>query len=446
MNHRELSIGEVEINIKNIIQQCVKKWAFIVGIAIFVAIVLSAVMYYRDVQNYNAEINKDNSQIIELSNAEKIGIDYYVQLENKIEQLMEYREAAIVMNIDFSNACHANLQYMLVGNEDLKEDIVAAVLDYVNNGALISDLQSTGAFAGKKYVQEIVSAKLSPAEEIVENGIISVEVYGETEEACKAYTKEISNKINEYAKTLEKAVGNYKLQCTKEAYTMGYSVVIYELQQEYIQTLRTTNSEYQNQKNSMNERQIQEINQMHEEDSESTENYQQSLESPSVDVKIIVIGLFLGLVVGIIIVCLVTIFNGKLQSSGEIQRRFAVVDFGAINKKSESVKEQLDLAALKINMFMQNKEISEIVFIGTSKYALSAEMAEMAKYLSVNGNKCIVAGNVLLDQQALKKLTSNCGVVLIEEVSKSKIQDIYEEYAICKNIDLSVVGYITVSE
>lgn len=427
IGYRRLKPDEIEINIKNICKQCIKRIKGILLFAIVVAIILSGLVYYKDLKNYNE--NMTNVEIEEITDADKFAIDKYSSLKSKVDQLLDYRDNAIVMDIDFNNTFQSNMQFAVKGEDSVREDVVVALADYVNNGGLASDLKDTETFSEKSYIQEIIKAKSNENIANMGAGVFSVTVYGASEKDIVEYANVISNKILEYAQVISETLGANEVVLTLNLCSVGYSQYIYDLQQTYLNDYQNYNAQYESQLAIV---------------AGEKEDMTIAKQKPSFSIKVAVVGLVLGIIIGIAVVCLMVIFGGKIQSEKEILRRLDINNFGSLDLKHGD-SEQYELLKSRICLRLQNAKVQQVVLVGTTSELLNETIVKLKTDLNNSKIECEVAGNILENRDALENMVAHKNVIIVEEIGKTKISDIYETARLCKVENVAIHGYITIT-
>lgn len=435
---RKLGPNEIEINIKEVLLVCIKNIKWIVICAILGAILVTGLKYYKDIQNYQNSNNKVEEEI-ELTEADQIAIDKYILLKTKMEQLKEYRETAILMDIDFNQAYQMKMQFSVNADEERIDDVVFAIMSYIDSGFLGADLQQESVFEGKTYIYELFNVALPVNDDatIVETpNVFTLKVYAENLSKCEQYADLAVEKIKEYVAQLNEVIGSNTCDLLQSTYSKGYIPGVYIAQKNYLTEVETISNEYKAHKNSMTEFQLKYAEGKDEEIEEVT-----VLEKPKLSKKMMVLGLIIGTVFSSGIVCILYIWNGKLKSQKEIQKRLGLQNLGTMVTGQD---EQIEYLVAKIKVRMEHSGTNKVVLVGTSKFVDNEDFSKLVELFKSQNIEYEIIGDVLKEKTALEKLSIETKVILVEAIGLSKVKDLYEENEVCADCNAEIIGYISI--
>lgn len=453
----KIRADEIEISIKSIIEQIVRKIGLIIGCTILFAILVSALLYVRDISVYESIINDSvDSEEIELTMTDYIAIEKYELLSSKVEQLKEYEKNSTLMKIDYTKTVQGIMVYYVEADEIVKNAITLSVLDYVNNGFLAQDM-SVNKNTEAGYMQEIISARHLTSGQEDNSGLIVINVKSINDKDCKVYMDMLKVCISNFAKGLEEKIGNNRLVIVEERIATSKREEVYVAQVGFWEELRIADSDLSAHISTLTP--VQKMNILDFKD----EIIQPTIAEPGISVKNIIIGAILGMLIGLVIILGMIILGGKLQSERELSKRFNINHLGNIrfvrNTFTErlitkvlykgidmNIDSQLKMVISRILLYLENADNKKICIVGTSRLIDNATFEILIKELKEKGISCDIVGNVVKNHEAIEKLSENENIVLVESIGKSKVKDIYEEAMMCVNAKLNVVGYISVQE
>ncbi len=147
---------------------------------------------------------------------------------------------------------------------------------------------------------------------------------------------------------------------------------------------------------------------------------------PEFSLKWVVLGLLVGMVGAAGVIVVITMLDGKLQSDGELTKRFGIRNIGAIE----------NLAAISN---------SGKIYVLTSLKELPGDVAEKISASMEAGNATyeVVCGAGMASNQTIE-LTEDAKVVIVEELGNSKLKEIYCMAEWCKAAEVDVIGYVSI--
>lgn len=458
----KIRADEMEINVKSIIAQCMRKLGTIVICAFVFAVVISVLIYVRDLNNYNAVANNQSGseEQTELTDMDYVAIETYNLLNSKLEQLAEYRDNSIILAMDFSNVYVGRLQYHIVADESVRYDIAVAISEFTNDGILASKVSDIEGFPEETYIQEILSSDIAGADDEaasgVASGVVNISVLGKTEEDCKEYLETVKQIIEEYDVLLQDSMAEHSLTLIQQECCAKYLSDVYTFQKSYLQEWKDINTEFTTHVSTLTEAQKREIFETVEGGTLIT-----VAAKPSFSIKYAILGAVLGVLVALVAIFGAIIFGGRLQSEKELLKRLNICHFGNIyianskwvdkiigkflyGKKALNKEHQLEEISTRLQVFLQQSDVKKICLISTEKEISNETIMALSEMINKKGIECEIVGNVLKDTRALEKLSSKENIVLIETIGKSKIKEIYDESIVCLNAKARVVGYVSV--
>lgn len=458
----KIKIDEVEISIKNIIAQCIRKWKMTLVCGVIFAILISGLMYVKDAFTYNSVLAGELTevQIEEWTEEDQVAVDTYKVLQQKVDQLEEYRDHSIYINLDFNNVNYGILTYHVDADAEVKYDITSVIANYVNNGGLAKALSEEDGYPEEKYIQEIISADVAGTLTGIESGVVTISVMGASEAECAEYVDSIKQAIGSYSKSLQADVKAFSLSTIEEEYVVKSVPTLYTAQQTYLTECTTAELEYTSKLSSLTDVQKAYIvGNSKGEEIDFEEKLQVS--KPKIKPVFVIIGAVLGVLVALVTIACITIFSGKIQTEKELLKRLNVCHLGNVYYMKNSgieklihkmlyksigtdVDVQLNTVCTRLSIVLKNASSKKVYLLGTSDTITGMDAESWSKVFQKQGIECVVIGNVLDAQEEVGKLVADENVVLVENIGKTRIKDVYEEATLCMDAKVKVVGYISV--
>ena len=426
----KLDRDEIEINIKSIIKRCITEGKILVLIfAILFSVLLPALVYVRDLKEYNNLLSQQGSENeIVLSSEEQVKVDNYLLLNKRYSFIEEYQKNSTVLKLDVSNVCKAELQFYVDAEESIKSELARILVNYVKQNSFEKEFLGVLPENMAKYAYELIDAGTYD-----ESGIVTVAVLASSKEECELYVDVVKGYINDVSEQLQEKMGHHTIIWVQDEYRCGYDGDVYIRQESFYKTTQDVNKQINESRKNLNEVQ---------------QKYIQSLESdvensvdpvkPTISVKFIVIGAILGIGAGFAIVALFVLFGGKVQSEVEIEKRLQIPYLGSLNNKNN----QIGMICVHIQAMLKNNDINSVGLIGLKASEKSESLMNLKNQLKEKGIECNIIGNILGDQESLEKASKAGAVIFVETIGKTSIEDIYNEAKICKDLGVEVEGYL----
>ena len=438
----KINKDEVEINIGNIIRECVSKKILILIISSVCAIVIPLLAYVSELKSYQAIINSQgNTEEIELTDSDIIAINTYNLLSKKYDNMSKDKENSIIMNVAYDNLYYGTVVYYFDAHQSIKNAIIQAVNNYIADGELASDLSLLEGFPERKYIQELLGVKVLGEESDSDSDMVMVSIYGSNEQECKKYVEKIDGLISKYLKKIETIIGSADKRIVQETYNSIVSDTLYNRQKNFYTEWKTVKSEFESMKTQLTHNQKVALGM------EGEQHTPINVEKPKFSIVYTIVGLFFGLLVSIFGMFLKVVFGGKLQGENEIEKRLGILNYGkmkVLDKNGEIEEGPLSLVVDKILLSVRKE--NEICFIGTMNEKYQKELDALKLRLKESGVPSFVVENALENPKELAKIENNVKVIWLEGIGKSKVKEIYDLAALCKGAKIDVLGYISVME
>jgi len=343
----------------------------------------------------------------------------------------EYMLNAPIMKINPNNVYFGELHCLISAETDIEDVVVSALKNYLEGQAFIDDLSKQVPGFDAVYGNELININ-------AENGILSVQILAKDEEECSVYVENVKNLLLMKSDALKENIGEHELDLIQESINCGYSYEVKEKQKECRENLTGTRNALTTVTVDLSEVERRALAKLDEINSDLI-----TVTEPILNYKNMVVGFLVGILVGVIIVVIYTIYNGKLQTSRELSKRFDIMHIGTVSKQKDD-SEEIEILATKIKRILELTNTKQIHVLSTRNVENIEQLQKVFSLLEERDIKCIYLGNILKEKQVIENLSNNVPAIVMETVGKSKVKDIYEEISHCNDLDVNVLGYISI--
>jgi len=450
LKYDELEKDEIEISIKRVLEQCINK-IHVIAITVVIFAILIPLIVYNDDKSVYENIVDDNVSV-ELSVDEEREVDLYFILKAKVEELEDYVNKTPILQMDHRYVYTAAIRFYVEGDESVQSDIAYAIVKYMTSKGceekFVANISSQD-----KNVTELIRASL----DFEDCSIFDVYIYGENEEQCEEYIKALKYVINDYSDELNSKIGNHELVVLIEEVSQSAVSEIYSMQNNIHTEIYNATKTLNDYTATLSERQRLAIAQREGVEIQTDE---MKVVAPKVNFVYVLLGAIVGAVVGVGVVLFFTVFSGTIQTDKEVYLRTRLTHLNTISLKGRTKKGklinrllynrydgeisvQVEQLSEKLRVYLKNAKIEHIAILGIENSVI--EEISILKTLLENKN-------VMCDLVKLEDMESNGfdivsnaeGVVLIEVIGKTKVDDIYRQIMECKKANTNIFGYIAI--
>ncbi len=468
--------NEVYISIKDLFAECIRKaWVIIVSMIAF-AVLLGAYKYISDKNNEENSVAEETKNIDdtlnELSKTDYNEVMSYVNTYRHLMRQKAYINDSAIMNIDPYHVNTANLQYYVATSDKSKEDdVVVAYLSYIKNG-LAQDINEIDDSISAEDINSLISCDATGVVEEKDKAIISqntnvinIYIYGKSDEQCQKMAENVKNCIEDYEKTLNGFEQN-TISIIDESYTVANSKTLATYQNDKINTISSWNTKMKDEEKNISESNLEIAKQVisldDEEEADKKDSSLQETQTVSINKKYIVLGGVVGIFFSVFIVVVVYILDGKLKTSKELQIMYELRAFGAVTQDKQSALDKLankicykgtkenqanenpSVCISQISTLCKNLGVKDVLLVGEEAAIGTIEKLDFKKELEKYDVKVSFAGDILDDDNAVRALSSDKKVILVEKARKSYYANIDQRISEVQNQGVEILGYITV--
>lgn len=440
---KDINDYEVEISLTDMLLHCLNHWKSIL-VVILVGIMLSC-MHKFLVINKTEKLNPNISEEIALGEQ---NIDMY---SDRVAYLEKYLKESGIMQMDPYRLYQGTVSYIITLPQYEWESVSNLLYTFVRYGEMFKRLEDVITQYSSVELSHLVMIPKPLADKVISSVdvfspaacSISLSVYGATEKEAGQLMTSVSEQLVNY-------IGNLKIYYAIDS-VFEMDMVISQAQslelaeyQEYIRT--ALKNEQSNLKNSVA-------------DLEELRSEQVSAMSY---IKGAIIGGFTSGVLIFVLWCLIYIFGSKLYSVSDPEKKYNIRLLGNIyGKQAEGIagwiarkrwgsyaafplQYQEDVVLTNIrHILKKDKDIKHILITSSLDEDISDAAVFLKKALETDGYTVDTCINITAQCEILKNASFYDGVLVLENMEKSRIVLINEELKILREYIGNVIGLIT---
>lgn len=446
----KLKEDEININFLYVLKECIKYTRYIIVVAAVFAILLPMIKYKVDYDKYKTDTQMSEQNTIEnleknLSLLERNTLSEYENLITKIEYFEQYQLDSTLINIDVENVYGADVQFWIDASEDTKEQLTTFYVNYTRNMRLAEKIASLRANQAGD-IQELVWINSA------ENGIIELHIINESKEGLEELVTQVEAAYRECSNALSEVTSEHSIKCIQKEYFYGYEEAVFTKQKSFYEVYASLLAQKNQMEQSFSENQ--KLIVFKNENGNATVK----LREPSVEIVYGILGFILGAMFGLLCVAAKAIFDGRIHSETEINKRFGyrhlehiclsskkgLIHFG--NKNRKEIEDILELISRKIFSQMSNEEFKRIAILVNRTSVENIYIEKLVEALDEYGVKVDILYDIVHNTKDYIKLEEHKYVVYVCEIGVQKIKTLYQENAICADAGVEILGYVSVSQ
>lgn len=491
------------INLKELLHYTCLKWRFIFVCMIVFAVLADGFSYMRSRQQVsNIEQQGENINVeqfeSELTDREiidtKEAVENYIIYEGVYEKYKEYNENSVKMQINANSVSTKRLIYQISGNQEVK-NISDTYIGILPNSEICEKItQEIGWDKEIAYVEELISATnshmnvISIGEQnisnVVENNettdeaaLLTVNLISIDEESCNMMGNVVNEEVTSIATKLRGIYGDFEIELVSDEYCEEANRELLAEQQTCISEMNNANAIMNNVKTTLSEQQQNYFSALLEEkENEIADNFDANIETVKTeDVKIQFFNIkyiIAGAILGLFLSCCYTMFkfilDKRLITRCFVEQNLKCNYWGLFFESEERKKigqhidrwinsifmrsgekllpeEKLEMLCTSIKASMIKNNIEKIYITSSID---SNEVRSFLKKMEdcMNDGQIIfeIGKSILRDADSLQAFTQSQGVIFVEQMGKSYMQDIYQEIDCCTKYQVFNLGVVTI--
>ncbi len=462
---------EVVIDLRVLMWEILRKWHIILVVCVIFAIASAMFGIHRN-KAQSVEVSPENLYE-QLKPAEIVKVNNLVSIQKRIDEKTEYEKNSIYMSLNAYDVDVARTDFILSDNPDNKY-IRQMYTTYMFEGGLYNDIiKEYSDDISLENLSELVKITLSERKVNVNedseenyykgndlNRVISVRILGRDKKQCQELQSLVIKNVKQYEKNVQSKYNNHSI---KEVSSNVYKAVdtdIASVKSTYDSQMYSLYNEYQSLYNALSDIQISLFDKLinEEEDEDVTEEKPEAVQPASggISLKYVIVGILAGGFLSVVVVVLLTMFNGKIFVQRQITDRGLARVFGTFGKNKNNIASvvlgdvgtdktsQLDIIVAKVDVFCKKNDITELVIIDNCTTETGkSRMKSVVDTIQKSGIDC---KKVTLSEGDSKytELCDKNNIVVIEELGKGTLKALEYMFIQLKDLESKVCGVICV--
>lgn len=496
---------EIQISIKDMVYQVLRKWRIMLIMVLVLAVVCgfgsSVMSALSSGSDDDADSGLTKSQKLEktvkstasglseqIKYETELAFESYKEYVVQASEIQRYLSNSVKMEIDSSSAptytlnyvidTHYNAVYPTIEYKDFTSDIISAYGSrLINNDTTSKIRDEIGWDTDLAYIQELITTNFSSSQDQDSSlnsavDTMTVTIYAPDEETARNIGKIIKDEIPSQKSEMEKIFGSFDITLVSEQYSETVANDILSAKQGYVSNLNTIFTAINNLSKNMTTAQTAYYNALVAQymydgsdddivtavpDTSDTAEESSSSIKISLDKKNAAVGILAGIIIVVLIEVLKYIYIARIKRAEDMDYTFGVKVFGVQSPEKKGIDRALEKAFASRLLSYSNDERLSMINAGI---AISAEKNDI-KSLYITGSvsddalaEKIAEGlkgkvssvefgrSVLVDPESLEKMSKCDAVVLIERTHDSRCDEIKNELDICKTSGVKVLGSV----
>lgn len=488
---------EREIDLLDMIADILSHWRGLLMVLVLGAILMGAFSYtrsYRDIQNMQSQKVND-AAMSEMAIDERLAqlgenmdesllavVLLTVDDERELALRNEYVQNSIYMQLDPLHVEQEELVYNIQGRNENGVSGLGKIYKDIISGVGLYDWVEQQTGIETAYVRELISTsvdsglKFSNGDTVSIGGCdsLKITISGTDAETCGKIAEAVKTYIEKQQKEISSKLGSHELTLLSESAGTIVSTDVMKQQVDYRNTIcnleativaaKAGFSEDQKQYYTllMKKTSLEDITDA-EQDNEAAN--QTVAASPSVSKKYVVLGAVLFAFVYAVILCMGYIFNSRIRVNDELQDLYGIPQIGLVVKDSKkklfldkwinnlrhygkrefTAEQSMELAFAALKIVAVKNGLNSVCLLGCNLGAGADKVCEGLKAaLEKEGITVTILNNVLYDAEAMEKLGTAKGAVLVEKAGSTLYNEITGELELLRRQEIVVLGGITV--
>ena len=469
---------EKEISLVELLFYCLRKWRWVAGSMIIVAMVaggykyLSTIKSNQILQQQQALLEKEG-EAVQVEVVKNPSVRYYEQAiassEQELEKQETYLRDSVVMQLDAYHIQEGTLSFyldMAEQDETVLNNLIAAYRAYVTDGRLAEqlldiddsipavDLGYLLSFnKGKEAIEIPLNKETGTLFMDAEQNVFQIKVVALSQETCAAYLEKIEDAIMDYAVELGRVITGHDLRLLAIAQSEKADEEIAEYQDDMLSSYMMLLDKLNTLKKDL------ETVRINEGETITLGQVFVLVNPVVVATKYGIIGLVLGAFFAVFVLVLLFIILNRLQGVGDFEERFGMKLLGRINIPAKenrwfrfldriicqieegayvhiSFEEQIKIVSenLKAQIAKENG-IKKVIFAGSISVK---DVQALGKQITENIQEVAFSDYA----KALEELGKSDAVLFIEKKGVSATKAIIQEKRLAEERNVKILGVV----
>ena len=490
MNREELTI-----DLKDFLRRCVNKWKFIILCMLIGAIFVNGIEAWYSVKKAKqAKIEIEQQASEKDETAKLVTLKEYMskltereisEVQNAIASYKIYQQEYVnglaycqnsvrmqldpnkipTLRIGYIIDNHYETTYPVIIKKDTTDAIISTLEEQVRSDEVSQKIANIIDMGDNiAYAQELISVD----DDAQEQGMLIFSIVSDSKENCQKIAEIVKQTIDAQIENVRVACGDFDITLATEQYAEETDSNLIIEKQNKILALSNLKNSINNLTAGMSEEQITYYKALRDDEdnivlenseiegmSEKAEN--QTLSAPTViyvSSEWVLIGVLIGFFVGCVCILFKYIMANTLRVASDMEEPFGISVLGCItdkNKKKISFfknrfddfdeEQQVQIVVMKIKAVADKAQIKN-VFIGCTGETEKMQMvcSKIVSLLEKEKIQCCLGYSLLYNVRSMEKMTETDGMVLVEEIDKSRYEEIQKVKEISEKCQVTMLG------
>lgn len=470
---------EKELSLVTLFWKVLFGWRRLIVMGVVFAVVVSGLQYVRGQAAWKLQSGNSTTEVIELSQEEQIKVDDIIALRKRMDEVRNYQQNSIWMNLDAYNENILVLRYYVESDytfnyveentPDYTDDVVAAYCSYATSGKIADVVaEELNLQDQTNYISELITAAGGAAEDRSQN-IFEIVVAYSDEETLEQIKPVISEAVEGQSDRISSEIGSHKLKLLTENISVRVDKNLVLAQKEKNDAIYSYRTQLTALETGLSEGQIAALDRERNVESDLEDAEQTEMPKPSFSVKYAIFGLIAGVFLACMWIFLELLFATKIQETEEFSTFFGIRILGELKaqKQKKRIFHSLDSLLIKwkdrnvkqisqeqrIRIVSSNLEVAckqagvEQIYITGSEFEKQQDksLEQIWKGLSESGIRVCKGTNVVYDAKAIKEMAEIGNVVFVEQVGVSLYAEVEKEMKAAKDNGIQIIGSVIIS-
>ncbi len=474
MNDKKMGKFDIDIELKDLLWEFVRRWRLIVVFAIICGVGLAVYQYHIDINKTDVVTVKKNQEELEkaMSTQDRDEVSAAVALKRQADERSAYMETSELMRINPYEENAVFLQYY-VNAERYAADIREAYVTYISQGSLENELVCIVRDSDTAYYNAKNSSDRAAYtnESGIDEQVFSIKIIGATADAAMELASKVKNSMQDYGKVVAANIAEHQLNLMDECSVVIQDQKLAELQNWNATTIKTICNNLDSMKNEMTGDQISlyTYRTTVTVDTIGTTNTAVTDKTVTVSMKHAVIGAIVGIILACGVIVAAYLFAAALRNGEEVKTLYGVTVLGYVDdsvfgkkkvfgfidrffrklrdgrRKKSGFEQEVQMVCANILLNCEKRGNSEIVLLTSAAECIPEELVQMIIDRCTQRNVMVSFGtDIAYNAEMLEKLVKTGSAVLLEKEGASLYDEMYQEILLCKEHDVDVIGMIVV--
>ncbi len=483
----EKNIAEREINLIDMFWAVCRKWRQMVLWAVIFAVLAGGVSYLKSAKAARQPKEEIALEDLELDEDSMENVNAYLEYKQMYGEQILYNDKASLMQLDAGGFYrgvvtyyvdnHYTVEYPLINKTNNINALIEAYKSEFRTEAFTARLQELTGSDEKEisYVQELIDCN-SKYGDIIPNmnntGVLTVFVYSDSEESCKALTELVKETMEAGRASIAEKMEAHDITLLEDNCDYIADSDLWKYQQENISKLSTYKANIDNMENKMTDEELSYVAAYEKEQMLEKEEQEETEETPQITIskKLVVVGFIGGGVLVFGIWALFYLLNRTLRLEDDFERIYDVKLLGNVVIKNETKKkwfgfidsfiermrhlnrryfteeEAVPMVAAGIKIGAGKLNVSRVYVTGAAFGKEEKQLIEQLKKELKKTDVELIAGKpILYDAEALEQSAEIGYVVLVERAGVSLYGEVAQEIEVCAHQGTKVLGAVVVA-